>query len=214
MSSRLLYNGTSCGDQFLLESGTANVKYIRQVSHLRLQSYGPLYQFQAKPTVHLAFRSKDMESRIQFVFLFFTVLNFVSCFPGVGLPYQQGSATTARLASAAPTTASADCIDLNNGVYPSCWDALGMTEWMLTWNQTTTTCKEDEIWSKCYMRLATGSPRLDCSVVGSQACIAPETSTLGENYLDPHVIYGAYTIWGKHVSRHLSSELIRGTTQL
>ncbi|KAM0794009.1 hypothetical protein BDR22DRAFT_49925 [Usnea florida] len=100
------------------------------------------------------------------------------------------SATTAHNTSATP-----NCTDLSGttgATYPSCWNSLGMFEWMMNWNSSTTTCKPQEIWSSCFLRLAYGSAGYDCSTLGSLNCTAPR---FGGPVTDPHIFYGAYNIY-------------------
>lgn len=124
--------------------------------------------------------------------------------PGAGLPDHSDppddtKTLTATITATSPTTSSSstpNCTDVSSSTgatYPSCWDTLGMTQWMFNWNFTTTTCQPGEIWSTCFLRLAYGSAGYDCSTLGSLNCSAPR---LGGPVTDAHVFYGAYNIYG------------------
>lgn len=105
------------------------------------------------------------------------------------------SATTAQNSSDARLSSSPNCTDLSGitgATYPSCWNSLGMFEWMMKWNSSTTACKPEEIWSSCFLRLAYGSDGYDCSTLGSLNCTAPR---LGGPVTDPRIFYGAYNIY-------------------
>ena len=106
-------------------------------------------------------------------------------------------ATTAHNSSDAHLSSTPNCTDLGGitgATYPSCWNSLGMFEWMMEWNSSTTTCKPQEIWSSCFLRLAYGSAGYDCSTLGSLNCTAPR---LGGPVTDPRIFYGAYNIYGR-----------------
>ena len=106
-------------------------------------------------------------------------------------------ATTAHNSSDAHPPSTPNCTDvggITGATYPSCWNNLGMFEWMMKWNSSTTTCKPQEIWSSCFLRLAYGSAGYDCSTLGSLNCTAPR---LGGPVTDPRIFYGAYNIYGR-----------------
>jgi len=108
--------------------------------------------------------------------------------PSVG-----SSAASPSSPSARPNPTVQECADVSKEMHPSCWDTLDMDEWMLNWNKTTKTCQRDEIWSSCFLRLAFGETGVDCSMLGSLNCTAPE---LGQTPKEAHAFYGAYNIWG------------------
>ena len=115
--------------------------------------------------------------------------------PAAGLPFPSGARTQTSTSRPANSSA-ANCTDFSNpsgAVYPSCWDGLGMTQYMSQWNSTEA-CNKGEIWSTCFLRLAYGSARYDCSRLGSLNCTAP---TFGGPVTDPQIFYGAYNIYGK-----------------
>ena len=125
--------------------------------------------------------------------------------PGTAPPLYAGSvsksptvsATTAHNSSATHLSSTPNCTNLGSitgATYPSCWNSLGMFEWMMKWNTSTTTCKPQEIWSSCFLRLAYGSAGYDCSTLGSLNCTVPR---LGGPVTDPHIFYGAYNIYGR-----------------
>ena len=107
------------------------------------------------------------------------------------------SLVISSLATSTPTVSPApdanDCGDVSSEMSASCWDTLGMNEWMYKWNTTTKLCSQDEIWSSCFLRLAFDEKGYDCSVLGSLYCEAPE---LGQTPKEAHAFYGAYNIWG------------------
>lgn len=101
-------------------------------------------------------------------------------------------------ATTATSSSSPNCTDLSSstgGTYASCWDSLGMNDWMFNWIFTTKTCEPGEIWSTCFLRLAYGSAEYDCSTLGSLNCTAPR---FGGPVTDARVFYGAFIIFGKH----------------
>ena len=104
-------------------------------------------------------------------------------------------ATSTPTASPAPN--ASNCGDVSSEMSASCWDALGMAEWMSTWNKTTKSCNSTEIWSSCFLRLAFEEKGYDCSMLGSLYCEAPE---LGQTPKEAHAFYGAYNIWGMQAS--------------
>lgn len=127
----------------------------------------------------------------------------LSAAPGAGPPIYSSSQNNAQTLPATTTTTTTNsstpnCTDLSSNTgatYPSCWDSLGMNEWMFNWNFTTKTCEPGEIWSTCFLRLAYGSAGYDCSILGSLHCSAPR---LGGPIQDARVFYGAFNIYGKH----------------
>lgn len=124
----------------------------------------------------------------------------LSAAPGAGpLSYSSSRNKPQTLpATTATNSSSPNCTDLSSSTgatYPSCWDTLGMDEWMFNWSFTTKTCEPGEIWATCFLRLAYGSAKYDCSTLGSSKCSAPR---LGGPVTDAHVFYGAFNIYGKH----------------
>ena len=121
----------------------------------------------------------------------------LSAAPGAG-PLSYSSSQNKPQTLPATNSSSPNCTDLSSNTgatYPSCWDTLGMNDWMFTWNFTTKTCEPGEIWATCFLRLAYGSAEYDCSTLGSLNCSAPR---LGGPVTDAHVFYGAFNIYGKH----------------
>ena len=108
--------------------------------------------------------------------------------------------TSTPSSSAATASASAlaaqviNCSDITTNIEPSCWDTLGMNEWMFNWHFTTTTCNSGEIWANCFLRLSYGSGNYDCSRLGSLRCSGP---ALGGPPSTAQYFYGAYSIYGK-----------------
>lgn len=97
--------------------------------------------------------------------------------------------------------ALSECQDLlNNGFNATCWDTLGMQDWMQSWNITTEAakkCNSGELWANCFMRL-TGVPGIDglgCSQVGPNTCPEPKENVLLS--VSVETAYGAYSIWCK-----------------
>lgn len=125
----------------------------------------------------------------------------LSAAPGAGLPIYSGSNTNAPTSSTAKNTTTSssapNCTDLSNATgttYPSCWDTLGMNQFMFRWNSTAQGCKKGEIWSTCFLRLAYGSTGYDCSRLGSLKCTGPQ---FDGPVTDPQVFYAAFNIYGK-----------------
>ena len=102
-----------------------------------------------------------------------------------------------------------DCTDVSSSsaVSASCWNLLGMQDWMYRWNALKN-CKQGEIWSSCFLNLAFEGTNYDCSMLGSLNCTAPE---LGEVPHEAHAFYGAYNIWGMG---QLSSSHFQGIDDL
>lgn len=81
---------------------------------------------------------------------------------------------------------------------PAAGKTLGMDAFMLHWNQTTTTCKKNELWANCFMREAGigGSDDIGCAQVGPNTCPEPKRNVL-DSAKPAEVFYGAYSIWCK-----------------
>ena len=123
----------------------------------------------------------------------------LSAAPGAAPPTYASSQNNDHTLPASTThnSSNPNCTDLSGttgATYPSCWNTLGMFEWMEKWNSSTRTCKPKEIWSSCFLRLAYGRAGYDCSTLGSLNCTAPR---LGGPVTDPHIFYGAYNIYGR-----------------
>ena len=141
-----------------------------------------------------------------------TPLLFLLCFcplllsaaPGVAPPTSAGSQHVAPIVPATATAAnssSPNCTDLSatTGVLNwTCWDTLGMNQYMFNWNYTAEACKSGELWSTCFLRVAYGSDGYDCSRLGSLNCTAPR---LGGPVKDAQIFYGAQNIYGEHRHR-------------
>jgi len=75
-----------------------------------------------------------------------------------------------------------------------------MTSYMNNWNITNEankTCKTNELWANCFMRVAglsIGSD-LGCAQVGPNTCPEPTADDLILN--DAEIAYGIYSIWCK-----------------
>ena len=128
----------------------------------------------------------------------------LSAAPGAGLPVysepQNGAQTLPPTTTSTPNSSTPNCTDLSSSTgatYPSCWDTLGMFEWMFNWSHSNNTCEPAEIWSTCFLRLAYGSAGYECSTLGSANCTAP---TLGGPVTDAQVFYGALNIYGTHAA--------------
>ena len=121
--------------------------------------------------------------------------------PAAGVPFPPSlpGGTWTQPPTSRPTSSSApNCTDLSSptgAIYPSCWDGLGMTQYMSQWNSTEA-CNKGETWSACFLRLAYGSAKYDCSRLGSLNCTAP---SFGGPVTDPQIFYGAYNIYGKRI---------------
>lgn len=139
-----------------------------------------------------------------FLLLLCLVPLLLSAAPGAGPPDYSSSQDNAQTLPATTTakspnnSATPNCTDAirktTGATYPSCWDTLQMNQWMFNWNFTTTSCEDGEIWSTCFLRLAYGSARYDCSRLGSLNCSEPQ---LGGSVTDARVFYGAFNIYGK-----------------
>ena len=116
--------------------------------------------------------------------------------PAAGPPFLPGSGQTSHPTSQPANSSVPNCTDLSSpsgAIYPSCWDALGMTQYMSQWNATAEACDKGEMWSTCFLRRAYGSAGYDCSRLGSLNCTAPH---FGGPVTDPQVFYAAYNIYG------------------
>ena len=116
-------------------------------------------------------------------------------YPATTRPHSLTIAVATTTATAQPLPDLATCADVSSQIYPSCWDTLGMDDWIVNWNKVTTTCNKGEMWSSCFMRLAFGETGHDCSTLGSLNCTAPE---LGQTPTEAHAFYGAYNIYGMY----------------
>lgn len=142
-------------------------------------------------------------SRRRTLFLLLLCLTplLLSATPGAGLPIYSSSDTNAPTSPAAKNTTTSssapNCTDLSNATgttYPSCWDTLGMNQFMFRWNSTAQGCEKGEIWSTCFLRLAYGMAGYDCSRLGSLKCTPPR---FDGPVTDPQVFYAAFNIYGK-----------------
>ena len=131
----------------------------------------------------------------------------LSAAPGAAPPTSSNSQhhdNTLPPTTTATNSSPLNCTDLSDttgATYSSCWDTLGMNQWMVSWNYTAKPCKPGEMWSTCFLRLAYGSGGYDCSRLGSLNCTAPQ---LGGPITDAQVFYGAYNIYGKCATHTLS----------
>ena len=91
---------------------------------------------------------------------------------------------------------------------PSCWDTLGMTDWMKTWNATTVVCtaaqshlaacqcRIDEPWATCFMRLTYATnktAKYGCmDVTTPDNCTAPTPRNVVPGPAE--IFYGAYSV--------------------
>ncbi|CAD6567269.1 MAG: hypothetical protein ASARMPREDX12_000173 [Alectoria sarmentosa] len=92
---------------------------------------------------------------------------------------------------------------------PSCWNSLGMTDWMSNWNTTTTICtatqsvltpcqcRIDEPWATCFMRLTYEKNRtanyVCTNLTKPEDCTAPVPGIVVQGPVE--IFYGAYSIW-------------------
>lgn len=127
-----------------------------------------------------------------------------SAAPAVGLPiYTHSNDPTLPGTDTATNVTAPNCTDLSRSTgatHPSCWDTLGMNQYMQKWNYTAQACKKREIWSTCFLRLTYQKTGYDCSRLGSLNCTAPQ---LGGPITDPQIFYGAYNIYGKQTFSHI-----------
>ena len=79
---------------------------------------------------------------------------------------------------------------------PSCWDTLGMTDWMTNWNASTTVCQADEPWGTCFMRLTYEGNRTasyDCDdLTRPKNCTQPVSTNVVKGPAE--IFYGAYSV--------------------
>lgn len=99
-----------------------------------------------------------------------------------------------------------DCTVLNQGFDPSCWSVLGLSKYLDNWNKTTPVCtanngngccNPDELWSNCFIRLATNGLRTDdCSII-NKACASEPTYAEEQvtSVIAPEVYYIVHSIY-------------------
>ena len=91
---------------------------------------------------------------------------------------------------------------------PSCWDTLGMTDWMTDWNTSTTICtatpkvltqcqcRIDEPWATCFMRLTyernTTAGYVCTDLAKPTGCTVPVPANVGPGPAE--IFYGAYSV--------------------
>ena len=99
-----------------------------------------------------------------------------------------------------------DCTVLNRGFDSSCWSTLGLSDYLDNWNKTTPICtpnngdgccNPDELWSNCFVRLATNGLRTDdCSII-NKACATEPTYAEEQvaSAIAPEVYYLVHNIY-------------------
>lgn len=100
------------------------------------------------------------------------------------------------------------CEDLTDSFDPTCWDTLGMREWMIQWdddNSKNGSC-ENDLWANCFLRQAglLNVTDLRCEQMGNGTC-QPDEQVLSNPTVQ--YIYGAYSIWGECSRRNYFAEL-------
>ena len=102
-----------------------------------------------------------------------------------------------------------DCETVTTGLSSSCWDQLNVNTWMQNWMVTTSPnatngaaaqCKDNELWSTCFLRLGLEVTGRDCFKIGTNGgnstCPMPR---LGYPPHDPHMFYGVWNIYGTYL---------------
>ena len=103
-------------------------------------------------------------------------------------------------------TSHTNCTDDSSTYSEKCWAELGLSEYTKKWINYTPTCEgnmmdsmcceKHEPWAKCFLRLARGDARMDCTVLNDQNCV--NTGDMSKT-LDPsiynHVRYVAKNIY-------------------
>ena len=102
------------------------------------------------------------------------------------------------------TRATYNCTDLQADQSIRCWTELGLSDYVVGWNQTTPTCRatgnddganccvSDEPWTTCFLRLSYGTAGTDCSIIDPQACVLDSLSPNLDPSIAPKV---AYVVW-------------------
>ena len=94
------------------------------------------------------------------------------------------------------------CTDGRWGIDSSCWTDLNLTSYLTQWNTTTpvgcddpTCCRETELWSQCFIRLASnGTDHDDCSQIGG--CTSSDPSNFPvDSSIAPEVGYIVHNIY-------------------
>lgn len=96
------------------------------------------------------------------------------------------------------------CYSLQSPFDPSCWEKLGVADWLRNWNTSTPICQgfsdndsetsngvacclPTETWSTCFLRLELGQPGYDCSTINPQFCSwNPDQNSNGTNAAQRH----------------------------
>ena len=104
-----------------------------------------------------------------------------------------------------------DCEAVTTGLSPPCWGELDMDAWMRNWTVSASPnatdgaaaaaaarCREDEVWSTCFLRLGQGVTGRDCSMIDTggenSTCPMPELG-VGPPY-SPQMFYGVWNLYG------------------
>ena len=123
------------------------------------------------------------------------------------LAYLSSSATAFPLEDRAAAQ-RLDCVNVQQGIAPFCWEKLGMRAYITEFNKTAIAgpgsqmfkaCQTNEPWSTCFMRDTYDTPGRDCSKVNATNCPTPKVSESSKpsKLLPAQSYYGLYTIWCK-----------------
>ena len=127
----------------------------------------------------------------------------------IAVPYDYSAPLEAR---------KVNCSNLHAPTDASCWQGLDLTAWLTNWNKTTPTCNEDqdgadccqvgEAWSRCFLRLAHGSPGSDCTQINAQACTWNQYLAVDRS-IAPQVFYVMTNIYCTFTTFHIDINLSR-----
>ncbi|KAI9758638.1 MAG: hypothetical protein M4579_002949 [Chaenotheca gracillima] len=106
----------------------------------------------------------------------------------------------------APASAPQKCTDLSATVDSSCWDALGIPDWLNAWYPRTKCgpdavddakcCTASEAWSTCFLRLSQPTSGSDCTEIDSCNTYIPNINV--DASIAPQVHYVVYNIYSKY----------------
>ena len=85
-----------------------------------------------------------------------------------------------------------NCSDITTGLDNKCWTELNLSQYVQQWSNNAI-CLPGEGFSSCFLR-QNGFPSLDCSVISTSGCPAPESDLVDQ---DPRKFYVVYNIYGK-----------------
>ncbi|KAL8909441.1 MAG: hypothetical protein Q9171_005039 [Xanthocarpia ochracea] len=79
-------------------------------------------------------------------------------------------ASADAIAYPSQTGQDVSCVDPAAPPSLSCYNALNISQYLVTWPLSYPACQPGEFWSTCYIRIATNQSEVDCTTVDSTSC--------------------------------------------